>query len=116
MDEAQYLADRVSVIAGGRVVAEGTPSTLGFRDRAAARLRYRLHDGATPPDGLGGTPGSDGFIEVGVNDAVSDVHRLLSWAIEERVDLEGFEVRRPSLEDVYLALTNSPSSGGGGVR
>ena len=42
MDEAQYLADRVAVIAEGRIVAEGTPGTLGDRDLAGARIRYRL--------------------------------------------------------------------------
>jgi ABC-2 type transport system ATP-binding protein len=104
MDEAQYLADRVAVIAGGRIVAEGPPATLGHRDRSTARVRYRLPVGIAPPSGFGVTPGPDGFIEVAVDDAVSDVYRLLQWAVEEGVDLEGFEVKRPSLEDVYLSL------------
>jgi ABC-2 type transport system ATP-binding protein len=107
MDEAQYLADRVAVIAAGRVVAEGSPSTLGFRDRAKVQVRYRLPEGTIPPAGFGNPPGSDGFVEVAVDDAVSDVHRLLHWAIDAGLDLDGFEVRRPSLEDVYLSLTNS---------
>ena len=42
MDEAQYLADRVAVIAAGRIVAEGPPATLGDRERARAAVRYRL--------------------------------------------------------------------------
>jgi len=109
MDEAQYLADRVAVIAGGRIVAEGPPATLAHRDRSTARVRYRLPAGTTPPLGLGGPPGPDGFIEVAVDDVVSDVHRLLHWAVEEGVALEGFEVKRPSLEDVYLSLTDNRS-------
>jgi len=109
MDEAQYLADRVAVIAGGRIVAEGPPSTLGHRDRATARVRCRLPAGPTPPVGLGAPPGPDGFVEVAVDDAVSEVHRLLQWAVDEHVELEGFEVKRPSLEDVYLALTDHRS-------
>ena len=52
MDEAQYLADRVAVISDGRIVAEGPPATLGNRERARARIRYRLPDGAVPPAGL----------------------------------------------------------------
>jgi ABC-2 type transport system ATP-binding protein len=111
MDEAQYLADRVAVIAAGRIVAEGTPSTLGFRDRAKVRVRYRPPTGATPPDGLGGPADSDGFVQVYLDDAVADVSRLLHWAVEERVELDGFEVTRPSLEDVYLSLTSSPPGG-----
>jgi len=112
MDEAQYLADRVVVIANGRIVAEGTPATLGFRDRTRARVRYRLPARVMPPEGLGGTPGSDGFIDVSIENPVSDVHRLLHWAEEHGVDLEGFEVTRPSLEDVYLLLTSSFSGDG----
>jgi ABC-2 type transport system ATP-binding protein len=109
MDEAQYLADRVAVIAGGRIVAEGPPATLAHRDRSTARVRYRMPAGTTPPLGLGALPGSDGFVEVAVDDAVTDVHRLLHWAVEEGVELEGFEVKRPSLEDVYLSLTDHRS-------
>ncbi|HLN15268.1 MAG TPA: ABC transporter ATP-binding protein [Acidimicrobiales bacterium] len=111
MDEAQFLADDVVVIANGRVVAQGPPSTLGFRDHAKVRVRYRIPDGAAPPADLTGPPGSDGFVEISVDDAVTDVHRLLTWAIEQGVDLDGFEVTRPSLEDVYLSLTD-PTSGG----
>ena len=114
MDEAQYLADRVVVIAKGKIVAEGTPSTIGYRDSARAQVRYRLPAGVTPPAGLGGLPGSDGFTEASLDDAVSEVHRLLGWAIENRVDLDGFEVTRPSLEDVYLSLTNGLSGDGAG--
>jgi ABC-2 type transport system ATP-binding protein len=114
MDEAQYLADRVVVIAAGRIVARGTPATLGFRDRAKARVRYRPPAGATPPEGLGGPTGSDGFVQVYVEDAVADVHRLLHWAVTEGVGLDGLEVTRPSLEDVYLSLTSPPPGGSAG--
>jgi len=106
MDEAQYLADRVMVIAKGRAVAEGTPSTLGFRDRAKVQVRYRLPPGITPPTGLGGPPDAQEFIQIAFDDAVTGVHDLLHWAIENRIDLDGLEVRRPSLEDMYLELTS----------
>ena len=45
MDEAQYLADRVAVIAGGVIVAEGPPSTLAGRETAATRIRFRVPGG-----------------------------------------------------------------------
>src|SRR5204862_8319725 len=45
MDEAENLADRIAVIAQGRIVAEGTPGTLGGRERMAARVRFTLPDG-----------------------------------------------------------------------
>lgn len=111
MDEAQYLADRVAVMAGGRMVAEGPPSTLGSRDLATVRVRFRPPAGALLPVGFSGGAGPDGFVEVAVEDAVSDLYRLLHWAVEEGVPLEGLEVKRPSLEDVYLSLTGSAEEG-----
>ena len=81
MDEAQYLADRVAVIAQGRIVAEGTPATLGHRDQAMARIRYRPVADATPPAGLGGPPGADGFVEVRVGNVATALHELTAWAI-----------------------------------
>lgn len=105
MDEAQYLADRVAVIAAGRVVAAGRPDTLGDRNRARARIRYRPPSGAVPPDGLAGPPGPDGFAEIFTNEVVRDLQRLTGWAIEQGASLDGLEVTRPSLEDVYLSLT-----------
>jgi len=75
------------------------------------QVRYRPPAGATPPAGLGGPPGPDGFVQVYVEDAVADVHRLLHWAVTEGVELDGLEVTRPSLEDVYLSLTSPPPDG-----
>jgi ABC-2 type transport system ATP-binding protein len=49
MDEAQALADRVAVMAGGQIVAEGTPSDIGGRDTARSRIRFALPDGLPPP-------------------------------------------------------------------
>jgi len=114
MDEAQYLADRVAVIAAGQVIARGAPSTLGFRDRAQVRVRYRLPEGVTAPPGLGVPIGTDGFMEFSLDDPVVALHELTGWAIEHAVALEGLEVVRPSLEDVYLALTAGAANNGAG--
>jgi ABC-2 type transport system ATP-binding protein len=111
MDEAQYLADRVAVMAAGRLVAEGPPSTLGLRHRAKARVRYRLPEGVNPPAGLGELTGSDGFVQIAVDDPVAELHRLFHWAAERSVEIAGLEVTRPSLEDVYLELTSGPGPG-----
>src|SRR4029450_13609085 len=51
MDEAQYLADRVVVIAKGRIVAEGPPASIAGRDQMRTRIRFRLPDGAELPGG-----------------------------------------------------------------
>jgi ABC-2 type transport system ATP-binding protein len=110
MEEAQYLADRVAVITGGRIVAEGPPATLGHREAARARVRYRLPAGLTAPDGLSGPPRPDGFTEFSPDDVTAALHRLTGWAIEQGASLDGLEVTRPTLEDVYLQLTGSPAA------
>jgi ABC-2 type transport system ATP-binding protein len=110
MDEANELADRVAVISNGRIVAEGPPATLGHREMAAARVRYRAPSGCTPPPALGARVGSDGFVELRPDDLTHALHELTGWAMEHGVHLDGLEVVRPSLEDVYLELTNGRTS------
>ncbi len=107
MDEAQYLANQVAVISGGRIVAEGPPATIGNREQARARIRYRLADGAMPPSDLQAPPGPDGLMELAPDDLTAALHRLTGWALEQHVELTGLEVIRPTLEDVYLELTGS---------
>ena len=121
MDEAQVLADRVAVIADGRIVAEGPPATLGHRDRDRARIRFRAPAGvaapsapsaSSAPPALAGSPGPDGFTEIVTDDPVPVLHQLTGWAIGAGLALDGLEVTRPSLEDVYLALTGGPPGSG----
>ena len=112
MDEAQYLADRVGVIAAGQIVAEGPPASLGHRDLGGARIRYRTPDGASSPDGLTGTPAANGFTEIASADVVADLHRLTGWALANAITLDGLEVTRPTLEDVYLQLTEEIRAAG----
>jgi ABC-2 type transport system ATP-binding protein len=115
MDEAQYLADQVAVISSGRIVAEGTPATIGNRELARARIRYRLPDGAAPPADLTASPGPDGLTELVPEDLTAALHRLTGWALDQHVELTGLEVTRPTLEDVYLELTDSPAAQAGAV-
>ena len=110
MDEAQYLADRVAVIAAGQILAEGTPETLGDRNLAGARIRYRVPAGVAPPATVEGAPDANGFTVITSADVVQDLHRLTGWAIDNRIALDGLEVSRPSLEDVYLSLTGEPEA------
>ncbi len=104
MDEAQYLADRVAVIAHGEIVAEGPPSTLAGRDHMRAQVTFRLGDDAAPPD-LGQVRSSDGSWTIAVDDPTDALHRLTGWALEAGEALDGLAVSRPSLEDVYLEIT-----------
>jgi ABC-2 type transport system ATP-binding protein len=109
MDEAQFLADRVAVIVAGEIVAEGPPATLGGRDLSKARIRYRPPTGATPPTELFAPPGPDGYTEIAPADVVGALHQLTGWAIEHRVSLDGLQVSRLSLEEIYLSLTGASS-------
>jgi ABC-2 type transport system ATP-binding protein len=104
MDEAQYLADRVAVIAGGRIVAEGDPKSIGGRDSSAALIRFALPAG-TPVSSLPVSAKVDGgHVLIQATDLTRTLHALTGWALEHDVDLEGLTVSRPSLEDVYLEL------------
>ena len=108
MDEAQRLADRVAIIAGGRIVAEGRPDELGDRERRPASIRFRVNGGADDlPATLRASPRSNGELEITTSSPVEALHELTGWALDRAVELEGLEVRRPSLEDIYLELTSS---------
>jgi ABC-2 type transport system ATP-binding protein len=111
MDEAQYLANRVAVIATGRIVAEGTPATLGGRDRMQTRVRYLVPVGRpTPPVNADAVPGPDGTIEIRTENPTRVVHELTTWALEHDFAFDLLEVSQPSLEDVYLELTGGEES------
>jgi ABC-2 type transport system ATP-binding protein len=106
MDEAQYLADRVAVIADGQIVAEGPPSSLGGRDTAATMIRFVLPGGAElPPTLRDGATTANGVVQLRTQDPTRALHELTGWALERGIALEGLEVSRPTLEDVYLELT-----------
>ena len=105
MDEAQYLANRVAVIAKGEIVAEGTPETIAGRDQMKARIRYRVPaDAVAPPIGEG-VVRNDGSVELRADDPTPAVHALTGWAVEHGFSYEALDVGRPSLEDVYIDLT-----------
>jgi ABC-2 type transport system ATP-binding protein len=108
MDEAQHLADRVAVIARGRIVAEGTPDTIGGRADAAVRIRFQLPAGVAV-DRLP-VPASvvDGAVEVRTEDELRVLHTLTGWALDNAVPLNNLSVERPSLEDIYIELTGGP--------
>jgi ABC-2 type transport system ATP-binding protein len=109
MDEAQNLADRVAVIARGRIVASGTPGTIGGRDTERPVVRYPAPAGVEIPAGLG-TPVADGLVEFEPADLAAELHRLTGWALENGVPLDRLQVLRPTLEDVYLRLTSEVES------
>jgi ABC-2 type transport system ATP-binding protein len=94
LDEAQQLADRVAVIVAGRIVRIGKPSELTAGTRA--QIRYRA----------GGEE-----IVVDTDEPTKTLHELTGRALADGVELEGLEVRRASLEDIYLELVDEEEGG-----
>ena len=89
LEEAQALSDRVAIVKSGQIVAEGPPAELG-----PGRSRYRvsyLSNGRR--------------VEHQTDDPTELLHRLTRDALQRGERLEGLEVSRPTLEDVYLELT-----------
>lgn len=111
MDEAQHLANRIAVISAGRIVAEGTPNTLGGRQDAEATVRFSLPPGVSATDlPVQPTATVDGVVIVSHPSPTRLLHQLTSWAIEMGVELEGLSVERPTLEDIYLQLVGEGAS------
>jgi ABC-2 type transport system ATP-binding protein len=107
MDEAQHLADHVAVMARGRIVACGPPGELGAPGTGAT-ISFRMPPGtaaAELPAPFDAAGAASGTVSLETGDPTPALHRLTSWALARGVDLEGLTVARPSLEDVYLALT-----------
>jgi ABC-2 type transport system ATP-binding protein len=88
LDEAEQLSDRVAVLREGLIVAEGRPQDL--TQTPATEIRYRLN-------------GED--VVVRTEEPTRVLHELTSRALQDGHELEALEVRRPTLEDVYLTLT-----------
>jgi len=109
MEEAETLADRIMIIAGGRIVASGTPETIGGRATDATFITFTLPDGVTQAD-LPALPapvsiGHGGVAEVTHEQPMRVLGILAPWALEHGYPLADISVHRPSLEEIYLRLT-----------
>ena len=89
LDEAEQLADRVAVMREGMIVRIGTPRELTTAD-LDVEIRY-WRDGEE--------------IVVSTTEPTRVLHELTADAVARGEELERLEVRRPTLEDVYLTLT-----------
>ena len=112
MDEAQALADRLAIIAEGRIIATGTAAELIGAVSTATTISFGLDDGAVPPKDLGARASGSGW-ELETDEPTAVLHRLTGWAMGAGVELRHLEVSRRSLEDVYLQLTAEAGSGAG---
>jgi ABC-2 type transport system ATP-binding protein len=110
MDEAQALADRVGVMVDGRIVAIGTPAEIGGRDVAPTEIRFALPSGVALADlpvleGAQVSESTPGHALVVSAEGLKAAHAVTGWALERGLELRGFAVTQPSLEDIYLRLT-----------
>jgi len=115
MDEAEYLADRITVLSAGRIVAEGAPRTLGGRDQMTTAISFTLPASLTArdlPAGLNplAEPGPAGLTVVHTESPLVHLQMLGNWALGRGFDLPDLDVHRPTLEEVYLSLTGSTSA------
>jgi len=112
MDEAEALADRIIILAAGRIVASGTPQDIGGRAAGATAISFTVPDGITV-DQLPLVPGQleamgqprHGRVEIQVPEPVPALYVISQWAMRHRLPLLDITVDRPSLEDIYLKLT-----------
>ncbi len=105
MEEAQRLADRVAIVKGGVIVAEGAPETLAGDRAGTAVIAFMPPAEELPALSVAPRPGARGVVEVHTERVVEDLAILTGWARERGIDLPGLTVTRPTLEDVYLELT-----------
>jgi ABC-2 type transport system ATP-binding protein len=89
LDEAEQLADRVAVLSRGKIVASGTPAELTGA-MPATEIRYREN-------------GREVVLQT--DEPTRVLNELTGNALANRRELEGLVVRRPSLEEIYLSLT-----------
>jgi ABC-2 type transport system ATP-binding protein len=113
IDEADHLAERVIVLAGGRIAADTTPRELRGRG-GPPMIRYLVPGAAAaaslPPE-LAAHLGADGrTLLIRTADVAATLRELAGWASRERLDLDSLEVGPPSLEDAYLAVIGDPAS------
>jgi ABC-2 type transport system ATP-binding protein len=109
MEEAETLADRIVILAAGKIVATGTPATIGGRATDATTITFRLPEGLTVAD-LPALPApvtasSEGAAEILHEDPVQVLQPLTTWALQHGHRLCDLSVNRPTLEEIYLRLT-----------
>jgi len=112
MEEAQHLCDRIAILASGRIVAEGTSTSL-IALAGTTSVRFDFAEGLDVP-ALSRETGIDFKVQGDVvvatlSAAQSELLRLLQHVEREGIVLGGFEVVRPTLDDVFLDVTGDPA-------
>lgn len=115
MDEAENLADRVIVMNQGVIVAEGSVDSLAAGHGSTTVVSFRLPESVSPDDvpRVGSDLRVDGVsARLESTRPTADVHTLTEWAVDRGVELAELRLQRPTLEDVYLGLTDGDRTDG----
>lgn len=116
MDEAEYLADRITVISAGEIVAEGSAEDLASQVDLRTRVSWQtdeLSADALPSGFQGKVDVHEGVATIETDDVTSVVHALVSHAVDANRRLDSLSVTRPNLEDTFLRLTETGDAAGG---
>jgi ABC-2 type transport system ATP-binding protein len=106
MDEVDALARHVAVLSHGRIVATGTPSSLGGRDHGSATIRFTLPESATVTDlPIAPTTMNGSVVVIVTDEEIAVLALLTNWAVQGHIAIAGLTVTRLTLEDIYLELT-----------
>jgi ABC-2 type transport system ATP-binding protein len=116
LEEADRLAQRVALVDGGRIVAEGTPAQLKREvGEAGVELGFAAaSDAARVAAALAGATVDGARVRVATDGSVAHVRSVLSAVEAAGVTPEHWEVRAPSLDDVFLTLTGQAGAAGRG--
>lgn len=118
LEEAEHLADRVAVLARGRIAAEGTPARLRADASGTTLIRFRLPEEVDTVESLvgplaGRAKGRGRHLEVATETPTADLAHLTGWALHRGIELAALTVASPTLEEAYLALVGDDGDDGG---
>jgi ABC-2 type transport system ATP-binding protein len=116
IEEAEQLCDRIAIINGGKIVAQGKPDELIAAANAASHILVKTsrpldRAALTALPAVVNVDERDGQWKIETSKATESTVALLRMLEAQGNDLVDLQIRRPSLEDVYLVQLNTPNSG-----
>ncbi len=105
LEEAEELSDRISIMAAGRIVREGTVTSL-VADHPST-ISFRTPESRLPELWAASVTSEDGTTRIRVDDLQTSLTELLRWAESERIRLDDLSARSASLESVFLEIADA---------
>jgi ABC-2 type transport system ATP-binding protein len=115
LEEADQLADRIVLIDGGKVAAEGTASELKSKvGKDRLELTFKTEKALKEAKSVLGkeavdTDGNGYAISLIINDTNKDVKEILEKLSNKKIAIESMAVHKPTLDDVFLSITGKQS-------